>query len=237
MKHEHIPYVYEVIDRVTGKYYVGSRTAKGCYPEELGVSYFTSSKTVSFIFKNDPNRFEKKILVSGDVDYVVKVESDVLKFRDSKNDTNSYNIWNGAGGFNPVKAAEVTVKLRLGVHARSQEKKIQDAKKGGLSGGKVTKDRGVGIFARTLEEMKKAGRHAGKTQSLQTKINNGKKTGAWAKLNKIGFCGMTYEQRKSNGLKASAKRFECLECGMVSTAGGIEIHQRASLHSGRKHVN
>jgi len=234
---EHKPYVYEVIDKVTGKYYVGSRTAKGCHPEELGISYFTSSKVVSAIFKLDPNRFEKRILVSGDTDYVVKVESDILRFRDSKNDVNSYNIWNGAHGFNPVKAAEVTVTLKLGVHARSQEKKRQDAKKGGLQGGKITRNKGVGIFARTIEEMKKAGSHAGKTQSRQVKINNGKKTGAWAKLNKVGFCGMTHQQRSNNGLKTSSKRFECLECGMVSTAGGIEIHQRASLHSGRKHVN
>lgn len=231
------PYVYELIDRKTEKWYVGSRTAKNCKPEDLGVSYFTSSKIVSLIFKDNPDRFIKKILVISDVDYVVKVESGILKLRDAKNDIHSYNAWNGDGKFNAKKAANITVKTKVGVHARSAKKKIEDARKGGLIGGKVTKSRKVGIFARTLEEMQAAGRHVGKTQNVEIKRSNGKKAGTWAAINKVGFCGMTTEQRRQNGLKTAGKRFECLECGMVSTAGGIAIHQSVSSHKGRKNVN
>lgn len=49
-----LAYVYELKGLVTGKWYVGSRTAKGCDPSDLGVSYFTSSKAIEPLFRDDP---------------------------------------------------------------------------------------------------------------------------------------------------------------------------------------
>ena len=40
------PYVYYVFHRQTRQYYIGCRYAKGCNPEELWKTYFTSSKRI-----------------------------------------------------------------------------------------------------------------------------------------------------------------------------------------------
>jgi hypothetical protein len=43
------PYFYILEEKSTGKYYAGSRTAKGCHPSDLLSSYPTSSNTVQKI--------------------------------------------------------------------------------------------------------------------------------------------------------------------------------------------
>lgn len=93
----HIPYVYRLTDRETGKRYIGSRYAKVCEPADLGVSYFTSSKTLSQIFRADPARFEKQIIVTGDKNYVMGVERSMLVFHDAMLSEGFYNRTNNAG--------------------------------------------------------------------------------------------------------------------------------------------
>jgi hypothetical protein len=39
-----MPYVYRLTETTSKMWYIGCRCAKGCQPEELGVSYFTSSR-------------------------------------------------------------------------------------------------------------------------------------------------------------------------------------------------
>ena len=229
-----LPFVYELLDTVTGKWYVGCRTAKGCHPSDLGVRYFTSSRLVSSIYKANPSRFISKILVSStDSEYVVKVESDILTFRKAKDSSCSYNMWNGDGKFNASKAAQSTVELKVGVHNRTEEQRFLDAQKGGRLGGKVTRAKKVGIFDRSLEQMQAAGRHVGKTQSLEQKIANGIKSGNKAKELGLGFCGMSKEQRIANGKKASIRNQKCAECGLLCSGGNLYQHQRATGHKGK----
>ena len=52
------PFVYIIKVLDIGKYYVGSRTRKGCTPDELGKKYFTSSKTVAPLWKSNPNNIQ-----------------------------------------------------------------------------------------------------------------------------------------------------------------------------------
>ena len=141
-------------------------------------------------------------------------------------------MWDSDGKFNPSKAAYLTVTMKVGVHNRTKEELIIHARMGGLKGGIVTLARKVGIFNRSLEEMQAAGRHAGKTQSLEQKIANGIKSGNKAKELKLGFCGMSTEQRRANGKNASIRNQKCAECGLLGSGGNIYQHQRATGHRG-----
>jgi hypothetical protein len=101
-----LPYVYKLVDLETGKWYIGSKTAKNCCCTKLGVKYFTSSKYVEPLFKASPSRFSTEILLEDeDTDYIVKVESDLLKYYDASRDPMSYNCTNGDKKFNAKKCA------------------------------------------------------------------------------------------------------------------------------------
>lgn len=219
-------YVYEIADRETGKWYVGSRTAKRCYPEELGVSYFTSSKLVSPLFRENPSRFEKKIIVISDGDYVVKVESSMLKFRDAKNDPQSFNQHNGNGVFNPSKTGKrvAAENQRLGkaIFAQTPEQR----KAAGYAGGKL------------------AGPRGGKTQGdLNAKNGVLAKARAainWenvARVNGARFAAQTFEERSARAKLTSAKNWKCVACSMEGSAGSIGKHQKASGHNGKEKIN
>ena len=141
-------YVYELTDKETGKWYIGSRTAIKCHPSDLGIRYFTSSKVVGPVFRSNPDRFEEKILVVSDGDYVVKVEASLLKFRDARNDTMSYNMHNGDGVFNHSKTGKrvAAENQRLGkaIFAQTADQRkaagIAGGKAGGPKGGKTQGD-------------------------------------------------------------------------------------------------
>ena len=88
------PYVYRLTDKENGKIYIGVRFAKNCNPNDLGVSYFTSSKIVQPIFQSNPDRFEKQIIVCSDMDYVIKVEKTLIDIYNAVFSDNYYNRTN-----------------------------------------------------------------------------------------------------------------------------------------------
>lgn len=87
-------YVYRLTDKQTGKRYIGARYAKGCNPSELGRTYFTSSGVVEPLFKADPERFSVQIIVTGDRDYVIKVEKTLIDFSNAVLSGEFYNRTN-----------------------------------------------------------------------------------------------------------------------------------------------
>lgn len=93
----HIPYVYRLTDRENGKRYIGSRYGKVCEPADLGVTYFTSSKAVSKLFRADPERFEKQIVVTGTTEYVINVEKTLIDLYDAVMSEEFYNRTSGKG--------------------------------------------------------------------------------------------------------------------------------------------
>lgn len=48
-----IPYTYRITHTPTGQHYYGARWAQGCSPEDLWVTYFTSSKHVKALVERD----------------------------------------------------------------------------------------------------------------------------------------------------------------------------------------
>lgn len=85
------PYVYRLTDRENGKRYIGSRYAKGCAPSDLGVTYFTSRPEVTRLFRENPERFEKQIIVTGTKEYVISVEKSLIDLYDAVRSNDFYN--------------------------------------------------------------------------------------------------------------------------------------------------
>lgn len=224
-----MPYVYELVDTVTGKWYVGSRTSKICYPEELGEKYFTSSKTVSALFKSDASRFEKKILVVSDADYVAKAEVTILTFRDAMNDPMSFNMTNGNQKYAPHKVGARIAELKIGVCGRTMSQKIEHGRKGA----EVSKARGVAIFAPG----------AAKRASLLANGAGGKIGGKISgKAQALAGVGIhTFEMRSAGGTiggsVTSSLRYRCLECGEINAPGPLGMHQKTHKHTGKEKVN
>src|SRR5574344_2778096 len=56
-------YIYKVTNIITGQFYIGQRSSyKGTPEEDLGIHYFTSSKIVKPLFKNNTSEWKKEIL-------------------------------------------------------------------------------------------------------------------------------------------------------------------------------
>jgi hypothetical protein len=91
-----IAYLYKWSQKSTGKYYVGSRTAKNCHPMD---GYICSSRVVKPLILENPADWEREVLVIGSSDYIRELESSYLRQINAKTDPLSYNMHNGDGKF------------------------------------------------------------------------------------------------------------------------------------------
>ena len=89
-------FLYRWTHVTTGMWYVGSRTAAGCHPED---GYICSSKQVKPLIIENANEWNREILVIGDSKYILFLENQYLTLLDAKNDLMSYNRHNGDGKF------------------------------------------------------------------------------------------------------------------------------------------
>lgn len=106
----HIPYVYRLTDRITDIRYIGSRYAKVCEPSDLGSTYFTSRPEVEKLYRADPDRFEKQIIVTGTREYVIKVEKDLIDLYGAVKSDMFYNRTNNKS-IHPDDASKGLVKI------------------------------------------------------------------------------------------------------------------------------
>lgn len=208
-----LAYVYEITDTITGKWYVGSRTAKGCCPEELGVRYFTSSRAVSPMYRLEPSRFKSKIIIqSEDTEYIIKVESSMLKFRNAKDDLTSYNMYHEPSDVSPSKAGKLGG--RINVLSGHMEKIRSENMESNLS--KMRSHLTIELCKEGAKKAGKIAKESGQIYELQKKTASagGKVTSA----------------------KLNAAKFECAECKMVCNTGGIVRHQLSTGHIGKERV-
>ncbi len=92
----HQPYLYKLTQKSTGKWYVGSRTAKNCKPDE---NYICSSRHVLPIYKANKDDWTREILVIGPADYIRDLEAKYLSALNAKHSKESFNLHNGDGKF------------------------------------------------------------------------------------------------------------------------------------------
>jgi DNA-binding XRE family transcriptional regulator len=73
------PYVYKVINKVSGEFYYGSRVCKDCDTEEDFYIYATSNSVVGNMIKDSPHLWEKHIEFTGNRDDVLYTELHLIK--------------------------------------------------------------------------------------------------------------------------------------------------------------
>lgn len=91
-----IAYIYKWTHIVTGKWYIGSRTKVGCFPND---GYICSSKIVKPLIQDSPCDWIREILHTGSPLEIIELEATILTQLDAKNDPLSYNLHNGDGNF------------------------------------------------------------------------------------------------------------------------------------------
>src|SRR5574344_2883862 len=73
-KLKHNGYIYKVTNSITGQFYIGQRSSfEGTPEDDLGIHYFTSSKVVRPLFKNNTSEWKKEILYR-DINYAEKLD-------------------------------------------------------------------------------------------------------------------------------------------------------------------
>lgn len=91
-----VAYLYRLTQISTGKWYEGSRTAKGCHPND---GYICSSNEVQPMVLANPNDWKREILLIGNPKYIRAMEEKRLISLDAKRDPMSFNCDNANGTF------------------------------------------------------------------------------------------------------------------------------------------
>lgn len=132
------PYIYKLTFVPQGKFYIGSRTANGCHPDEFWTKYFTSSKDIARLIAQhgtttDVWQFE--ILQQFDASIkptdVVRIEHDTIYSTITTTGAktllnNSYNrfgehVFTVAGRVRPQSERDAIGKARLGMPKTKQQ--------------------------------------------------------------------------------------------------------------------
>ena len=88
-------FVYKWTELSTGKWYIGSRSRKGCYPD----GYICSSKIVKPLILENRNNWKREIMAMGEPKAMVQYEANLLMLLNARFDPMSYNLHNGDGKF------------------------------------------------------------------------------------------------------------------------------------------
>lgn len=89
-------FVYKWTHIPTGKWYIGSRTKKGCSPTD---GYICSSRTIKPMIVENQTEWVRTILCIGHPEDMLALEARYLTVLDAKHDPMSFNMHNGDGKF------------------------------------------------------------------------------------------------------------------------------------------
>ena len=114
---ETIAYVYKWTHIPTSKWYVGSRTAPGCHPDD---GYICSSKKIKPLILANKQEWKREIIEVGTPEEMLLLEGKILQTLDAKNDSMSFNGHNNDGNYkilsgdkNPMKDPEVAFRNHI----------------------------------------------------------------------------------------------------------------------------
>lgn len=94
-----LAYLYRWTEKSTGKWYVGSRYANGCHPDD---GYICSSRIVKPMIMANRDGWEREILVVGYPKYIRDLEAEYLRKLDAAKCEMSYNKSNGNRHFHTI---------------------------------------------------------------------------------------------------------------------------------------
>lgn len=116
-------FVYKWTHLPTLRWYIGSRTAEGCHPED---GYICSSRQVKPLVESQANEWTRTIIATGNPADMLELETIILETVDARNDPRSYNQHNGDGRF-----------TTLGIEPHNKGKRIPRNKPSWNSGKKA----------------------------------------------------------------------------------------------------
>lgn len=258
----HTPYTYLIKFKPTGQAYYGVRFAKGCSPDELWQTYFTSSKVVkSLIEAHGKDAFDYEIRKTFDTaDAAREWETQVLQRMKVVNDDNWLNKTNNksieakSGKDHPNYQRNFSSEHRknLSKSAKGKSKSEEHRKKlSTVNKGKKLSDKtkikisqsGKGRKHSLETKQKISEKHLGKilTEETRKKISQNKKG------KKIKSCSESRRNKIIKSLSNKPKsedhkknlsivhkiKYRCEECDYINISTHISRHHNKTGHSGK----
>jgi hypothetical protein len=133
-------FVYKWTHLPTLRWYIGSRTAKGC---SINDGYICSSKKVKPLIESAQSEWSREVIAIGSPADMLELETVILELFDARNDPRSYNQHNGDGrfttlGIEPHNKGKYIPRNKPSWNSGKKAPQISAAKKG-----KPAKNKGV----------------------------------------------------------------------------------------------
>ena len=115
-------FLYKWTHLPTQMWYIGSRSAQGCHPND---GYLCSSDIVKPLIIEDSTNWHREVLVLGDPNYIADLENKYLLILDAKNNPMSFNKHNGDGIYvtcgdkNPMKNPIIAKKVADAIRGKN----------------------------------------------------------------------------------------------------------------------
>ena len=123
-------FVYKWTHLPSLKWYVGSRTARGCHPND---GYICSSKIVKPLIQTNPEQWLRTIIATGTKDEMLVLEDIILETMDAVKDDRSYNLHISNKKFNRTGIPSWNSGLAGKGDPRCQQDSYQSNRKGKAS--------------------------------------------------------------------------------------------------------
>jgi len=206
----HTSFVYKWIHLPTGKWYIGSRTAKGCHPED---GYISSSQLIKPLIKQNPTEWKREIIKTGSPEEMITLETTLLESLDAKSNPMSFNQHNGDGKF---------TRTGVVVSTETRKKQSESIKKVHPNRGKPSPNRGKIASEETRKkqsESKLGKKRKPFTEQTRDKIRQAK----------LGSNNPSYGKTPSEETREKLRRanqgkketFTCPHCGKVGSGGSM----------------
>jgi hypothetical protein len=206
----HTSFVYKWIHLPTGKWYIGSRTAKGCHPAD---GYISSSQLIKPLIKQNPTEWKREVIKTGSPEEMIKLETTLLESLDAKHNPMSFNQHNGDGKFTRtgVKVSEDT-----------RKKQSESIKKVHPNRGKPSPNRGKIASEETRKkqsELKLGKKRKPFTEQTRDKIRQAKLGSNNPSYGKSPSEETREKLRQAN--RGKKETFTCPHCGKVGSGGSM----------------
>lgn len=203
-------FVYKWIHLPTGKWYIGSRTAKGCHPAD---GYISSSQLIKPLIKQNPTEWKREIIKTGSPEEMIKLETTLLESLDAKHNPMSFNQHNGDGKFTRtgVKVSEDT-----------RKKQSESIKKVHPNRGKPSPNRGKVAsedIRKKQSEAKLGKKRKPFTEQTRDKIRQAKLGSNNPSYGKTPSEETREKLRQAN--QGKKETFTCPHCGKVGGGGSM----------------